>query len=109
MWVFSLRHFPYSNFDLFIVFLYQNDHGYCHCCHFSKFLFPHTEYLGQKKVFGGLLFLLPPIFNPDNIDIADEANQLHEEAALRDILVELEQLLIHSNIPVSEKLLFLSS
>lgn len=65
-------------------------------------LFPYAEYLGQKKIFGGLLFLLPSIFNPENTDSAGGADHNSGEAVLRNILVELEQLLIHASIPVSE-------
>ena len=61
----------------------------------------YAEYIGQRKILGGLLLLLPSIFNPENVDNTGEADHTPAEDASRDILVELEQLLIHANIPVS--------
>ncbi|XP_027183934.1 nicalin-1 [Coffea eugenioides] len=66
------------------------------------------EYIGQRKILGGLLLLLPSIFNPENVDnmgeadhstYTGEADHTPAEDVSRDILVELEQLLIHANIP----------
>ncbi|KAL3530363.1 hypothetical protein ACH5RR_009685 [Cinchona calisaya] len=57
------------------------------------------EYIGQRKILGGLLFLLPSIFNPENIDYEDGADQNPAKDVSWDILVELEQLLIRANIP----------
>ncbi|CDP06883.1 unnamed protein product [Coffea canephora] len=57
------------------------------------------EYIGQRKILGGLLLLLPSIFNPKNVDNTGEADHTPAEDVSRDILVELEQLLIHANIP----------
>ncbi|CAH9072659.1 unnamed protein product [Cuscuta europaea] len=57
------------------------------------------EYIGQKKLLGGLLLLLPPKFSPDNLHAAGEADAYSEIDLTRSILNELEQLLIHVNIP----------
>lgn len=56
-----------------------------------------TEYIEQKKLLGGLLFLLPQKFSPENIDSTFGADQ--DIDSLRNKLVELEWLLTHSNIP----------
>ncbi|VFQ94133.1 unnamed protein product [Cuscuta campestris] len=56
------------------------------------------EYIGQKKLLGGLLFLLPPNFSPDNPHtVGADAN--FEIDRTRNTLNDLEQLLIHVNIP----------
>ncbi|KAI7990093.1 Nicalin [Camellia lanceoleosa] len=55
------------------------------------------EYIGQRRPLGGLVFLLPRMLSPENKDSIDEGDQnLGKEM---DILVELERLLIHANIP----------
>lgn len=59
-----------------------------------------AEYIGQGKLLGGLLFLLPPHFSPEKVDAAvgiDEDFDL-----LRNKVSELERLLIHANIPVRQ-------
>ncbi|TYJ33175.1 hypothetical protein E1A91_A05G084900v1 [Gossypium mustelinum] len=53
------------------------------------------EYINQKKPLGGLLFLLPDIFSFEN----GGNKQVHEKEQLKNLLAELEQLLIHANIP----------
>ncbi|MBA0864804.1 hypothetical protein Goshw_006348 [Gossypium schwendimanii] len=53
------------------------------------------EYINQKKPLGGLLFLLPDIFSFEN----GGNKQVHEKDKLKNLLAELEQLLIHANIP----------
>ncbi|KAG8495129.1 hypothetical protein CXB51_013257 [Gossypium anomalum] len=53
------------------------------------------EYINQKKPLGGLLFLLPEIFSFEN----GGKKQVHEKEQLKNLLAELEQLLIHANIP----------
>lgn len=58
-----------------------------------------AEYIEQKKLLGGLLLLLPPKFSPRNIDSTFGADK--DIASLRNKLLELEWLLMHSNIPVS--------
>ncbi|PHT93996.1 hypothetical protein T459_01878 [Capsicum annuum] len=56
-----------------------------------------AEYIEQKKLLGGLLLLLPPKFSPGNIDSTFGADK--DIASLRNKLLELEWLLMHSNIP----------
>ncbi|GMI81667.1 hypothetical protein like AT3G44330 [Hibiscus trionum] len=53
------------------------------------------EYINQKKPLGGLLFLLPEIFNSGN----GGNKQVHEKEKLKHVLAELERLLIHANLP----------
>ncbi|GAA0154973.1 hypothetical protein LIER_12806 [Lithospermum erythrorhizon] len=57
------------------------------------------EYIGQKKPLGGLLLLLPPIFNPENSESGDQQANDGVGDNLRNTLVEVERLLIHANIP----------
>ncbi|KAL3518573.1 hypothetical protein ACH5RR_021162 [Cinchona calisaya] len=57
------------------------------------------EYIGQRKILGGLLFLLPSIFNPENVDNTGGTDDVPAEGVSKDILVELERLLIHANVP----------
>ncbi|CAA2981340.1 Transcription factor TCP14 [Olea europaea subsp. europaea] len=55
------------------------------------------EYIAQKKPLGGLL-LLRPAFSP----ISDSVGGSDQDSAkdlMKEVLVELEQLLIHANIP----------
>lgn len=59
-----------------------------------------TEYIGQKKPLGGLLLLLPRIFSAENKDNVEGDRDSGKEL-IRNLLVELEQLLIHANIRVS--------
>lgn len=59
-----------------------------------------AEYIEQKKLLGGLLLLLPPKFRPENTGSTFGADE--DIDSLRNKLVELEWLLTHSNIPVSE-------
>lgn len=65
-----------------------------------------AEYIGQNKLLGGLLFLLPPKFSPDNLDTAGGADVNSEIDLTRNTLNELEQLLIYANIRVSHLLKF---
>ncbi|KAK8489187.1 hypothetical protein V6N13_010749 [Hibiscus sabdariffa] len=53
------------------------------------------EYINQKKPLGGLLFLLPEVFNSGN----GGNKQVHEKEKLKNLLAELERLLIHANLP----------
>ncbi|KAL7116052.1 hypothetical protein ACP275_04G218700 [Erythranthe tilingii] len=55
------------------------------------------EYIGQTKPLGGLLLLLPPIFNPQNTDSGGEFDSAKDN--IKEVLTELDQLLIHANIP----------
>ncbi|KAE8691728.1 hypothetical protein F3Y22_tig00110882pilonHSYRG00071 [Hibiscus syriacus] len=53
------------------------------------------EYITQKKPLGGLLFLLPEV-----LSFKQGGNkQVHEKGKMKKLLMELEQLLVHSNIP----------
>lgn len=55
------------------------------------------ECIGQKKPLGGLLLMLPQMFNSGNKDGAeDDPNS--EKELIRNLLAELERLLIHANI-----------
>ncbi|GFP92272.1 nicalin [Phtheirospermum japonicum] len=57
------------------------------------------EYIGQSKPLGGLLLLLPQVFNPLNIDSEDKSDHDSAHDIIKEVLPELEQLLIHANIP----------
>lgn len=58
------------------------------------------EYISQRKPLGGLLFLLPQMFNFENREAATESKyQIREKGLMKTVLVELERLLIHANIP----------
>lgn len=65
-----------------------------------------TEYIGQKKPLGGLLLLLPQIFSSENKDSVEGDHNSGKEL-IRNLLVELERLLIHANIRVSGISIFL--
>ncbi|GFZ20225.1 hypothetical protein Acr_28g0009300 [Actinidia rufa] len=56
------------------------------------------EYIGQRKPLGGLIFLLPWMFSPQNKDSMGGGDDLDKDL-MTNILVELEQLLVHANIP----------
>ncbi|TYJ18194.1 hypothetical protein E1A91_A09G105800v1 [Gossypium mustelinum] len=53
------------------------------------------EYINQKKPLGGLLVLLPEVLSFKT----GGNNQVHEKEKMKNLLAELERLLIHSNIP----------
>ncbi|KAJ8552014.1 hypothetical protein K7X08_028457 [Anisodus acutangulus] len=55
------------------------------------------EYIGQGKLLGGLLLLLPPQFIPEKVDAAVGVGEDFD--LLRNKVSELERLLIHANIP----------
>ncbi|KAK6163560.1 hypothetical protein DH2020_000424 [Rehmannia glutinosa] len=57
------------------------------------------EYIELRKPLGGLLLLLPPVFNPQNIDSAGISDHDSAKDIIKEDLRELEQLLIHANIP----------
>ncbi|PIN20721.1 putative aminopeptidases - M20/M25/M40 family [Handroanthus impetiginosus] len=57
------------------------------------------EYIGQRKPLGGLLLLLPPLFNPENVDSRGGSDHGSAEDVIKEVLIELEQLLINANIP----------
>lgn len=52
------------------------------------------DYLSQRQPLGGLLFLLPQIFSFESKESSGNGEEL-----LKNIVMELEQLLIHTNIP----------
>ncbi|GAB2274580.1 hypothetical protein Dimus_009348 [Dionaea muscipula] len=54
------------------------------------------DYIVQKQPLGGLLFLLPRIFSPES-KRDDERDP--EKDAMRNKLMQLEQLLVHASIP----------
>ncbi|KAK3017187.1 hypothetical protein RJ639_007838 [Escallonia herrerae] len=56
------------------------------------------EYIGQRKPLGGLLFLLPRMFSSEYKDSDGGDDDKPGKELLRNILVELERLLIHANI-----------
>ncbi|KAL9353989.1 hypothetical protein Peur_051959 [Populus x canadensis] len=58
------------------------------------------EFIAQRKPLGGLLFLLPQMLNFENRDPTSESKyQIHEKKLTKNVLVELERLLIYANIP----------
>lgn len=61
-----------------------------------------AEYISQRQPLGGLLFLLPWMFSFENKDDIGSNHQDHASEQIKNLLAELEQLLLHSNIPVSE-------
>lgn len=60
-----------------------------------------SEYISQRQPLGGLLFLLPQTFSFGNEDDKGSNRQDHGHYQMKNVIAELEQLLIHSNIPVS--------
>uniref|UniRef100_A0A5B6ZWH3 Putative nicalin-1-like isoform X2 n=1 Tax=Davidia involucrata TaxID=16924 RepID=A0A5B6ZWH3_DAVIN len=57
------------------------------------------EYIGQRQPLGGLLLLLPRMFSSENRGSMGGGDQNFGEELTRNIVVELERLLVHSNIP----------
>ncbi|KAA8544288.1 hypothetical protein F0562_022300 [Nyssa sinensis] len=57
------------------------------------------EYIGQRQPLGGLLLLLPRMFSSENRGNMGGDDQNLGKENMRNILVELEGLLIHANIP----------
>lgn len=57
------------------------------------------EYIEQRQPLGGLLFFLPQIFSPENKESLGEGDENFSKEQIKSILVELERLLIHSNVP----------
>ncbi|XP_047938910.1 nicalin-1-like [Salvia hispanica] len=56
------------------------------------------EYIEEKKPLGGLLLLLPQVLNPQMLGGKDEAG--HAPAVgIKEVLLDLERLLIHASIP----------
>lgn len=60
-----------------------------------------AEYIEQRKPLGGLLLLLPPVFSPQNIETGDGADVDSARDPVKEALGEVERVLIHANIPVS--------
>ncbi|KAL8496322.1 hypothetical protein ACS0TY_020149 [Phlomoides rotata] len=57
------------------------------------------EYIGEEKPLGGLLLLLPQVFNSqNNASSKDESGHDSSKATIKEVLLELERLLIHANI-----------
>ncbi|KAL6527942.1 hypothetical protein OROMI_029753 [Orobanche minor] len=56
------------------------------------------DYIGQRKPLGGLLLLLPQVFSPQHSDSGGGSDQDSTDL-VKDVLIELEQLLIHENVP----------
>ena len=54
-----------------------------------------ADYISQKQSLGGLLILLPQTLRPGNNIV------LSETQGFRKLLAQLENLLVHANIPVS--------
>ncbi|KAL5579778.1 hypothetical protein UlMin_012220 [Ulmus minor] len=57
------------------------------------------EYISQRQPLGGILFLLPQMFNFENKDGVGSNHQDHDKLQTKNVLAELEQFLIHSTIP----------
>jgi len=58
-----------------------------------------AEYISESKPLGGLIFLLPRMFS---FESKDGMGNNHRDGPLKNVLVELEQILIHANLPVSK-------
>ncbi|GER33203.1 nicalin [Striga asiatica] len=56
------------------------------------------DYIGQRKPLGGLLLLLPQVFNPQHLNKSGGSDQ-DSAHLVKNVLDEVEQLLIHENIP----------
>ncbi|XP_010514774.1 PREDICTED: nicalin-1 [Camelina sativa] len=54
------------------------------------------DYISQKQSLGGLLILLPQTFRPGNVG---GGSQSSENDGFRNLLAQLEKLLVHGNIP----------
>lgn len=61
-----------------------------------------AEYIAESKPLGGLIFLLPRMFSFENKDTTENNHQDGSKELLKNVLDELEQLLIHANLPVSK-------
>lgn len=61
-----------------------------------------TEYIGGSKPLGGLIFLLPQIFSFKNKGGASSNHDDGSKEPLKNVLDKLEQILIHTNLPVSK-------
>jgi len=61
-----------------------------------------AEYIAESKPLGGLIFLLPRMFSFENKDGMGSNHQDESKELLKNALDELEQILIHANLPVSK-------
>ncbi|KAK4791076.1 hypothetical protein SAY86_031489 [Trapa natans] len=57
------------------------------------------EYISRRQPLGGLLFLLPQIFSFENKEGTGDSDKHHELELHKNSLLELEQSLVHANIP----------
>lgn len=57
-----------------------------------------ADYISQKQSLGGLLILLPQTFRPGNFGGGSLSS---ENDGFRKLLAQLENILVHGNIPVS--------
>ncbi|KAK7312659.1 hypothetical protein VNO77_36700 [Canavalia gladiata] len=57
------------------------------------------EYIAESKPLGGLIFLLPRMFSFESKGGMESNNQEGSEELLKNALAELEQILIHTNLP----------
>ncbi|XP_050280114.1 uncharacterized protein LOC126721129 [Quercus robur] len=57
------------------------------------------DYIAQRQPLGGLLFLLPQMFSFENKDDMRSNHQNQGNDLLKNVMAELEQLLIHANVP----------
>ncbi|KAL2328444.1 hypothetical protein Fmac_021871 [Flemingia macrophylla] len=57
------------------------------------------EYIAESKPLGGLIFLLPRMFSFENKDGKESTHQDGSKELLKNVLGELEQILIHTNLP----------
>ncbi|OAY38231.1 nicalin-1 [Manihot esculenta] len=57
------------------------------------------EYITQRKPLGGLLFLLPQIFDFKDKAASRSEDEVHDKGLMKTVLAELEKLLVHANIP----------
>lgn len=69
---------------------------------FSYFVQKKSEYIFSKQPLGGLLLLLPQKIG----NKIKDGNEGEYNGLFKNILVDLENLLIHANIPVSYNSLF---
>lgn len=60
-----------------------------------------AEFISQKKTLGGLLFLLPEMFRIENGDGGGTRDDVNGKGLMKNVLNELERLLIHVKMPVS--------
>lgn len=61
-----------------------------------------TEYIVAGKPLGGLIFLLPQMFNFENKGGVGSNGDDESKELLKNVLAELEQILIHTSLPVSK-------